>query len=133
MADISVTASAVTGTAADTGTAAATLAAGVVVFKDATNSNKLTASDCNDTTKASFYGITLNGGDAGQPLIVHKSGDLTMNAALTAGTFYYLSATAGKICPIADLTTGCRVIQIGYAKSTTVLAVNPIDTGIVLP
>lgn len=133
MADLSITASAVRGAKGGSAIAAATLTAGVVCFMDPANSSLLTASDCNNIAAAIVHGITLNGGDAGQPLNFANSGQVTVNAVLTAGTFYYLSATAGKICPLADLATGCRVIQLGFAISTTVLQLSIQDTGIVLP
>ena len=58
------------------------------------------------------------------PLGVLKSGDLTIGATLTAGTAYYLSDTAGGICPLADVGSGEYVVLIGIAKSTSVLAVD---------
>ena len=61
---------------------------------------------------------------------VLKGGDLTLNAVLTAGLPYFLSGTAGMICPEADLTTGMQKIQIGIAKSTTVLHVSVQDSGV---
>jgi hypothetical protein len=130
MADLSITASAVRGIKADSAPAAATLTAGEVVYKN--TSNALALSDSNNTVAAIVNGITLNPADTGQPAFIHTSGPLTIQGGLTAGTFYYLSATPGAICPFADLVTGCRVIQIGYAISSTVLMVAPVDTGIVL-
>jgi hypothetical protein len=130
MADLSITASAVRGTRSNTAAAAVALTAGKVVYVNA--SSKLALSDANVTEAATVSGIVLNAAEADQPASIHSSGDLTVSSVLTPGTFYYLSATAGGICPVADLATGHRVIQIGYAKSATVLAVNIIDTGIVL-
>ena len=61
-----------------------------------------------------------------------KGGDVTLNAVLTAGVPYFLSGTAGGICPEADVVTGMQKIQIGIAKSTTVLHVSIQDTGVTL-
>jgi hypothetical protein len=132
MADLAVTAAAVRGTRGATAPASLTIAAGKVCYTDSAT-NKYALSDNNVVAAAKVEGIALHSADLDQPLTIHTAGDLTMNAILTAGTFYYLSATPGSICPVADLTSGSRVIQIGYAKSTTVLAVSIVDTGIVLP
>ena len=78
------------------------------------------------------YGIALNGASDGQPLSVIRSGDLTINAVLTAGAAYYLSETAGGIQPVADLGTGEYVGLIGVAKSTTVLSVRIVTPGVTL-
>jgi hypothetical protein len=131
MADLTVTASAVRGTRGETALASVTLTAGKVVNKDA--NGKWQLADSNVVALASFVGITLAGGDADQPVPVHQAGNLTVQGGLTAGTFYYMSSTPGGICPFADLASGARVIQIGYATSATNLVVNVIDTGIVLP
>lgn len=68
-------------------------------------------------------GIALNGASLNQPIAVHKSGDITIGATLTPGTAYYLSDTAGGICPLADVGAGEYVCQIGLAKSASVLSV----------
>lgn len=135
MADLSVTASAVLASGNHSvdrsGNAGAAIAAGQVVYKDANGAWQL--SDANGTTaQKAVGGIALNGAASGQPLAVLQWGDLTMNAVLTAGSRYYLSATAGAICPEADLATGMAVILLGLAKSTTVLAVHPQAPGVTL-
>jgi hypothetical protein len=55
---------------------------------------------------------------------------VTVNAVLTKGSAYYLSETPGGIQPVADLTTGENVCQLGIAKSTTVLAVRIVAPGV---
>ena len=68
-----------------------------------------------------------------EPGVVALPGsDITIGATLTAGTAYYLSATAGGICPFADLGAGDRVIFLDIAKSTSVLHFRPIDSGVIL-
>jgi hypothetical protein len=131
VADITVTASAVRGTNQDSGIAGATLAAGKVVYRD--SGSLLQLSDNNVVAAAKVDGITVCGGDAGQAVNLIKSGDLTLQGGLTAGTFYYLSGNAGGICPVADLASGSKVILIGYAISATVLRLHFVDTGITLP
>ena len=77
-------------------------------------------------------GIALNGASAGQPLAIQKGGDITIGAALSAGVAYYLSSTAGGICPVADLSTGMYPCVLGIAKSTTVLALGINPSGVPL-
>jgi len=136
MADLSITASAVIASGNSTienGTAGATITAGQVVYKEA-SSGKFKLADSNSATSEAktAYGIALNGASDGQPLAVIRSGDLTINAVLTAGAAYYLSETAGGIQPVADLGTGEYVGLIGVAKSTTVLSVRIVTPGVTL-
>lgn len=128
MADLSITASAVvpgTNATVEHGTAGATITAGQVVYRDVSDGKyKLADSDSATAAVRVPRGVALNGGADGQPLAIARSGDVTVNAVLTAGTAYYLSATAGGIAPLADLTTGDDVVLLGLAKSTTVLALD---------
>lgn len=135
MADISITATAVTSTSTSIGTAyaGATITAGQPIYADANGALQL--ADCDSATAAAKVpiGIALNGGAAGQPITYIKGGDLTLNAVLTKGARYYLSATAGGIAPEADMTgSGKDVVLLGIARSTTVLAVLNIALGITL-
>ncbi len=77
-------------------------------------------------------GISVNAAQANQPLTVIRKGDLAMGAILTAGDPYYLSSNAGGICPKADVGSGEAVVFLGYAKSTSVLAVDVRPTGVTL-
>lgn len=115
----------------DTGTAGETITAGKAVFLN-TATNRWMLSDNNGTGTRAVKGIALNGASANQPVAVLKDGDITIGATLTAGTDYWLSGTAGGICPRADLTAGMDTIQIGVAKSATVLAVSIQDPGVTL-
>lgn len=134
MVDLTITAANVikgTNASVQNGTAGEAVTAGESVYLDsATNTFKLGAAGVAATAKCS--GIALHAASTGQPLAVHRSGDLTNGATMTAGTAYYLSATAGGVCPVGDLVTGDRVIQIGIAKSTTLLGVNIQDSGVTL-
>lgn len=136
MANLTITAANVlAGSNATTrqGTAGATITAGqVVYFDDTTSTYKL--ADCNSATAAvrSPAGIALNGASSGQPLMVLTGGDITIGATLTAGVAYYLSGTAGGICPVADLTTGDYPTVLGIAKSTSVLAFDTVEAGAAL-
>lgn len=134
MSDLSITATSVVqgGNAkVDHGVAGASVTAGQAVYLDsATRKQKL--ADSNGSGTFPPDGVLLNGAASGQPVSYVTEGDVTIGATLTAGTFYFLSATAGGICPFGDLTTGDRVVMIGYAKSASVLSVKIIDTGVTL-
>lgn len=117
------------------GTAGAVITAGKVVYKDATDGNKFKLADSDGATEAvkQAYGIALNDAASGQPLAVARSGDITLSAVMTAGDAYYLSAAnPGGIAPRADLAAGDDVVQIGIAKSTSVLALRIINPGVTL-
>lgn len=134
MANVTITAANVVadGTATtETGIAGAAVTQGQAVYKDAaTNTFKLSDNDL--TGAKNFYGIALNAAASGQPLTVAKEGKVTIGGTLVAGTTYAVSATAGAICPQADLTTGNAVLVIGIATSTTVLDIKPHLTGVTL-
>ncbi|KEA07484.1 hypothetical protein [Rhizobium rhizogenes] len=134
MTDIVITPSLViagTNATRDIGTAGEAIVAGKPVYFDSTV-NKWKLSDNNGTGTRQVHGIALNGASLNQPVSVAKGGDVTIGATLTAGVAYYLSATAGGICPVADLTTGMDTILIGLAKSTTVLGIGISDSGVTL-
>lgn len=86
----------------------------------------------NDTAPhAAFVGFALNGGVAGQPVFYHSLGLITLGVSvLVAGETYCVSGTAGRICPIADVTAGLFVSIIGVAASVAQLNVTPIVSGI---
>lgn len=128
MADITITAAnVVPGTNATidrSGFAGETIAAGKAVYLDSTT-KKWQLADSNSATVEArkATGIALNGASLNQPIDVHRGGDITIGATLTAGVAYYLSDTAGGICPVADVGAGEYVCLLGVSKSTTVLAV----------
>lgn len=135
MADLSVTATAVlagSNAVTENGTLGAAVTAGQVGYKEAASGTwKLADADAATAEARTATGIFLNGGAIGQPVRVLRSGDLTVNAVLTAGLAFYLSGlVAGNICPVADIGAGEYVCQVGIAKSTTVLAVGFIYPGV---
>lgn len=134
MADISITAASVIKGAdayTEQGTAGATVTAGQPVYLDSTD-GKFKLSDNNATGKKTVRGIALHGASDGQPLMIQRGGDITIGATLTAGSRYYLSATAGGIMPEADLASGMDVVLLGLAKSTSVLAIDIQAPGVTL-
>ena len=128
MVDIVITASAIiagSNSAQVHGTAGETIVAGKAVYQSA-STKKWMLADSNSATAAARQaaGIALNGASDGQPVTVHKFGDLTVGAVLTAGQAVYLSDTPGGLCPLADVGAGEYVCLVGLAKSTSVLAVD---------
>lgn len=136
MADLSITAALVlagVGAKVDYGKSGATVTAGKVLFEDETT-RRFGLADSNGTAAAKqAIGFALNGASDGQPLAVLRSGPITIGATLVPGTAYYLSDTAGGICPLADVGSGENVVLLGIAASTTVLHVDIQNPGVTLP
>ncbi|MBB3396871.1 hypothetical protein [Rhizobium sp. BK060] len=141
MADISITASAVVagnGSQKRTGVAGAAIAAGDIVYLDATTTGKWQLADSDAAAaeargQTANLGVALNSAAANQPISVLTEGPVTVGAVLTAGTAYYLSDTPGKLCPVADITGGDYYTLIGLAASTSVLNVDPQYSGVASP
>ncbi|MBN8994351.1 MAG: DUF2190 family protein [Rhizobiales bacterium] len=128
MSDLSITpANVLAGASADIeyGTAGEAITAGQIVYRDETT-RKYMKADSNSPTAAARQarGIALNGAANGQPLVILKKGDITIGAAVVAGTAYFLSDTPGGICPLADVGNGEYICQLGLAKSTSVLTID---------
>ena len=136
MTDLVITAASVlagTNATRDSGNAGEAITAGQAVYRSSTTNKWMLADSDSATAEAKkATGIALNGAALNQPLAVLKSGDITIGAALTAGTAYYLSNTPGGICPVADVGAGEDVCLIGLAKSTTVLTVAIQSPGVTL-
>ena len=122
MANLSITAANVLASAAaqkERGTAGATITAGQPLYKDSSDSDKLKPAQAT-ASKQGFVGIALNGAASGQPVeYVTRDTELTIGATVAVGIVYVLSATAGAICPHADLTTGDYGVVVGIGISTT--------------
>lgn len=137
MADLTITAASVIAGASAvidrTHNAGAAVTAGQTVYLDPADATyKL--SDNNSGTAAArvVSGIALNGAASGQPLAVVTNGLVTIGAAVTAGVGYYLSATPGGICPIADLGSGSYPSLIGFAINATQINVAIAPAGVAL-
>ena len=127
MADLSVTAASVLPvTAAPNpskiaqGTGGGTVTQGTPVYLDATD-NKWKAAQ-NDTAVhagSGGLGIAMSSWADGQPASVLVGGDWTVGATLTVGETYIVSNNAGKIAPVADISTHFVSI-LGVAISATV-------------
>lgn len=130
MANLSVTAGSVLASATallGAGVAGAAITAGQPVYKDTADSNKLKLADANaSAATAVVEGIALNGASAGQPVqFVYQDDSFTPGGTLVVGETYALSATAGSLCPLADLTTGDRpvVCFVAITAATAVLRI----------
>jgi len=128
MADLTITAASVIAgdnAARAAGTAGEAITAGKAVYLAAATKKWMLADSNSATAEARrATGIALNGASLNQPVDVATGGDVTLGAVLTAGTAYYLSDTAGGICPLADVGSGEYVCLLGLAKSTSVLALD---------
>jgi hypothetical protein len=121
MADLTITAANVLRTAAnyEVGIAGATITAGQVVYKDSTDANKLKLAQADGTAaEVAAAGVALHGATANQPLAYATGGTMNVGATTAKTTTYCVSATAGGIAPQADLTSGQRICQVGYATAT---------------
>lgn len=133
MADLSITAASVatssTASIDRTGTAGEAITRGEPVYKDSSDSNeyKLAAAT---STASNCYGIAMADAADGQPLPVctKDPGGLTIGSTVVVGTVYVVSATAGGIAPIADMTTGDYVCVLGVADTTSTIK---LDSGVI--
>ncbi len=135
MADLTLTAANVAargGSKTINGTGAVALTAGQVVYESSPGVWSLADNDSATAAARVPGGIALNACAIGQPVRVLKSGPITIGATMTAGVAYYLSSTAGGICPVADLASGDYPTIIGIATSTTVLDVKFHTSGVAL-
>lgn len=115
-------------------TAGASLTAAQIVVEDA-STNKAALADNDHATAAlrSIRGLTLHAALTDQPVTVAKNGAVVdLGAILTAGVEYYLSGTAGGICPRADVTTGDDPVRVGMALTTSRLQLDFNDPGVTL-
>lgn len=72
--------------------------------------------DNNSATSArkAIHGISLTTvASAGRPIKIQTQGTIYLGCVVTVGGIYVVSATAGAICPEADLAVGNDVLIIG--------------------
>ena len=113
------------------GVAGETITAGMAIYKASATGKWMKADSDSATAEArTATGIALCGSSLNQPISYMESGDVTLGATLVANTSYFLSNTAGGICPLADVGTGEYLQLIGIATSTSVLRVNMTATGV---
>ena len=138
MANLSITAnSVVPSTSAvklNGGKAGEAIAAGELVYLTST-SNTYSLADANDNTKLPVAGIAGNSAGTGQALqVIVSDPSLTIGThGVALGTPYFLSATAGKACPLADLTTGDYTTAVFITKTTTTVSFGILAGGAAIP
>lgn len=94
-------------------------------------------SRANSVNTYQCHGLAVSTAEgADQRFSVLLEGDATVSG-LTAGTDVYVSvATAGKLAPRADVTTGgagSYITYVGIAMSATVLRIQPHNSGAQVP
>ena len=123
-----------------TGTAGATLTAGMSVYLDSTT-NTVKGADADASLAASAaIGIALHAALAGQPIRVQIAGEITIGAtaAMTVGTIYVVGAAAGAIAPAADAEAASTwyVTVLGIARTAAILRMptsGPFTAGVINP
>ena len=136
-ADLTITATSVvpgTNAKTETGIAAVSVTAGQVVYREAsTGKYKLADADSGTAEVRSPRGIALHAASASQPLTIVTEGNVTIGATVTVGSGYYLSATAGGIAPVADMTTGKYPSILGFATTSGILKLKIVEAGVAVP
>jgi hypothetical protein len=108
-----------------------TIAQGKSLYLDAaTGKLKLADSDLSSAA-ATVVGVALVAASLDQPCPYISLGDVVIGATLVAGKHYFASPTAGGIMPSEDLSTGEYASRIGYAKSTSLLAIDIKNTAVI--
>jgi hypothetical protein len=137
MADLSITATNLIPqtSAVEIGRCGETLVAGDVIYL--ANGLWLKADADLDTAPAAnqAVAIALGGGAVNQYISLYRiqqGNRLAMGTILTKGAIYVISAAAGKVAPIGDLTTGDFLYLLGYAESTSIMAFLGIRTAVTI-
>lgn len=137
MADLSVTANSVVINASavfmETAFAGEAITAGKAVYLASATKKWMLADNNSGTAEARVAkGIALNGAAANQPVTIAKPGAvINIGATLTAGATYFLSDTAGGVCPDADVGSGETVCIVGVAISTSEMKLMMTAPGVV--
>jgi len=125
MADITITPANVipgSGSSQQTGTAGEAITAGMAVYLNSSTQKWMKALASDTAAKSGSgvtYGIALNGASANQPITVDTAdpNGISIGGTTVPGTIYCVSATAGGICPWADLVSTNYVTVIGVGAS----------------
>jgi hypothetical protein len=78
---------------------------------------------------AAALGVFVTAASTNGYALIVKSGSYLAGATLTVGETYVVSATAGGIAPLADVTTGWYVTILGVASSATTLSLDIVRSG----
>ena len=128
MANYTVTAASVLASASGNqvrnAVAGETVDAGEAVYIDASDSNSIKLAQAT-SAKYKCVGIATSGAADGQPIsYCNIDENFVPGCTLAVSDLVVVSATAGKLAPHADLTTGDYCHVVGVAKSTSVLDLN---------
>lgn len=107
-----------------------TITAGMPVYIDPADGKAKIADNNVSATLAAVYGIALNGASNGQPVDICTEGDINLGATLAIGEIYALSATAGAICPDADVVATNFVTHLGSARTAALMQLKINATGV---
>ena len=140
MADISVTAANVLGSAngapLKSYNLGATVTAGQIVYLDANNKWQLSDSDASSAgnNSNSIVGMALAGGANNQPgVVTTRDSFLNVGATTANGVAYYVSRNAGGFCLVADVGAGNYGTFLGIGRTTTgIINFNPTPAGVVV-
>jgi hypothetical protein len=113
--------------------AVAVIAGQQVYLEAATTKCKLHDADSATAEARVIRGTACHSCAAGQPLTIQRGGKIAIGATVVAGTPYFGSATAGGICPAADIATGMYPTFIGFGVSATEIQLNYVPAGVAKP
>jgi hypothetical protein len=134
MADVSITGPVTVDSLAfcETMIAQVAIAAGKVVYRDASNSGKANLADADAEASAQAIGIAVTTAGIGEPVVVAKNGATITQAGttFTRGLVNYVSVTAGGMAPVAEVSTGDYVTSLGVATSTSSFKINITVSGV---
>lgn len=118
-------------------TAAASVVAGNVLYRDATSTYpggvNLADNNAADPAKARAVGIAANAAVAGAPVDAVWDGDVDLGVAVAKGSIFAVSSTPGKIAPVADLASGDYTTILGVGKGGNILKVRLFPSEQLIP
>jgi hypothetical protein len=99
----------------------------VVYISAADNVSKALA---DSTSKSYAIGLAVTAASATANVLVRSNGNMSGFSALTSGSRYYLDdAVAGALTATIPSASGKTIVQVGYAKSATELAIQILQLG----
>jgi len=95
-----------------------------IAIRDAvyiSSADNVSPADADADVSSQVVGFATAAASAAASVNIRKFGRLSGFTGLTAGSRYFLSTTAGAISATVPSGAGNNIVQVGYAKSTTVL------------
>lgn len=121
MADLTITAANVllTSGTKSTGIAGESITAGKALYLKSSDSKLWLAQADGTAAEAAAVGIALHAAAAGQPISYAEPGAvINIGGTTSKATVYHVSAAAGGVAPVADLSSGQYLTRLGYATAT---------------